>query len=162
MTNFEDLRSCFENEYDEDAINDVADWLMDFVYNEFNITISDAEVMDYLRGQCIQAEDEDMIDHDSMKRKYRNNGLHQKKARQIWEANNGRFYHPFGYYPVDKNGNPTDDESQIAYFKRYDTSSSRSKFLKRQSNKKIRRMNTEDTMRGGEYKKIFDYWWELY
>lgn len=161
MTNFEDLKSCFENEYDKDAINDVADWLMDFVYNEFNITISDAEVMDYLRGQCIQAEEEIMIANDSMKRKYRNNDLHQKKAKQIWEANKGRFYHPFGYYPVDKHGNYTEDESQIAYFKRYDTPSN-SKFLKRQSNKKIRRMNTEDAMRGGEYKKVFDYWWELY
>ena len=37
----------------------------------------------------------------------------------------------------------------------------RSKFLKRQSNKKIRRHQSYIS-NGGSYKKIFNYWWELW
>ena len=34
-----------------------------------------------------------------------------------------------------------------------------SKWLKRKSNEKVR--NTEDIGNGGNYKKTFDYWWEI-
>ena len=48
MTNIEDLKSCFEGEHNEDVVGNVADWLMDFVYNIFGENISDAEATDYL------------------------------------------------------------------------------------------------------------------
>ena len=160
MSNFDDLMMCFENDIKENAIYDVADWLRDFLLDN-DVDISDIEIMNYLRSQCIQEEEENMIESDSMKRKHRNNELHQKKAKRIWEMNSNRFYHPFGYYPVDKNGDFTDDPDQIAYYKRYNTTQY-SKFLKRQSNKKIRKMITEDALRGSDYKKLYDYWWELY
>ena len=36
----------------------------------------------------------------------------------------------------------------------------RSKWLKRQSNKKLRR--EKDIFQRGQYRKVFDYWWELW
>lgn len=82
---------------------------------------------------------------------------HKRKARKIWAE--GSFYG--GYYPVDKHGNYADEEENIAYFKREDTGK-RSRFLKKQSNRKIRQDNSDEALKGGEYKKKFDYRWELY
>ena len=36
-----------------------------------------------------------------------------------------------------------------------------SKYLKRLSNKKVRRTPVEITLRRGDYRRVFDYWWEL-
>ena len=83
---------------------------------------------------------------------------HKRKAREIWES--GDSYYG-GYYPVDKHGNYADEEDDIAYFKRADTGK-RSSFLKKQSNKKIRHEDSDEALKGGEYKKKYDYKWELY
>lgn len=95
-----------------------------------------------------------------LKEKHRNIGLQKKKHKKAWEETHG--YHPFGYYPVDKNGNYTRNEEEIAYYKRDNGYQARKKLLKRQSNKKIRKFVSEEALKGGEYKKVFDYWWELY
>ena len=85
----------------------------------------------------------------------------KKRHKRIWDVNSGRYYHPFGYYPVDRCGKYTDDEEAVVYYKRYNTTQ-RSKFLKRQGNKKIRRMNDDIALNGGDYKKVYEYQWELY
>ena len=46
------------------------------------------------------------------------------------------------------------------YYKRY-YRGKRSKYLKRLSNKAVRRYKGDISGKGG-YKKLFDYWWELY
>lgn len=38
---------------------------------------------------------------------------------------------------------------------------SRSKYLKQLGNRRVRRIKDED-LSNGQYKKVFDYWWELY
>ena len=43
----------------------------------------------------------------------------------------------------------------------YPHSSNRQKFLKRESNRKVRRY-TKSISAGGGYRKLFDYWWNLY
>ena len=37
----------------------------------------------------------------------------------------------------------------------------RSKYLKKLSNRKFRHMKNE-SLQNSQYKKVFDYWWELY
>lgn len=64
-------------------------------------------------------------------------------------------------YPVDENGDYHGDVNTATYFKR-EYRGSRSKYLKRQSNKKLRRYKGEVFMRGGGYRKVFDFWWEMY
>ena len=56
----------------------------------------------------------------------------------------------------------TDDEDEILFYRRYSCHPKYRKYLKRQSNKKVRRTNQEELLRGSDYKKLFDLWWELY
>lgn len=69
-------------------------------------------------------------------------------------------FSPSGAFPVDKFGRYTSNKEEIEYYKRY-WRGSRSKYLKRQSNKKLRRYKHEVPSRGG-YRKVFDFWWELW
>lgn len=91
----------------------------------------------------------------------RNDALKKKRAKRISE-NSSCFR---GYYPVDKHGEYADDEEDVAYYKRMNESHKQTKFLKRQSNKAIRSMDIDEedaTMNGGDYKKVYDYQWELH
>ena len=82
------------------------------------------------------------------------NGVDKEKQRRktIYEINRRRFYLPSGVYKEERDGKE--------YYKRY-YRGKRSKYLKKLSNKKVRRYNGEISGKGG-YKKLFDYWWELY
>lgn len=99
--------------------------------------------------------------YQSLDQKRRLESRHKKRHMRIWEMTKNSYYHPFGYYPVDKHGDYTNNKDEIAYYKRI-SGSRMSKFLKRQSNKKIRRKILDEALKGGDYKKWFDYWWELY
>lgn len=159
MNNMEDLRLCVGAD-DDDYI---ADWLMDFIYHTSGLIISDVEILKYLYQEKDLNESDQGIYRSSSRENKRNNDERAKrKNREIWEIHKNRFYHPFGYYPVDKHGRYTNEESEIAYYKRYDTPHPLTKFLKRQSNKKVRNIDPDVALRGGEYKKVYDYWWELY
>lgn len=59
-----------------------------------------------------------------------------------WECADGSFHRLYDYIRYPKNSN-------------------RKRFLKNCSNRKIRR-EREESMKGNQYRKIFDYWWELY
>lgn len=89
---------------------------------------------------------------------------HKKKRREkrISDTVGNWIFH--GFFPVDKNGKWTDNEDEIVRYKRYDSPHRRTKFLKRQSNKAIRNMDVDEdvALKGGDYKKVFDYQWELH
>lgn len=84
------------------------------------------------------------------------------KKRQKWISSICGWFH--GYFPVGHDGYWTDEEDEILYYKRYDSPHNRTKFLKRQSNKAIRKMDVEkdEALKGGDYKKVYDYQWELH
>ena len=86
----------------------------------------------------------------------------KKHREKLWKIHSHRFYHPFGYYPVGEGGRFTDDEDEILFYRRYSCHPKYRKYLKRQSNKAVRRMDQEELLRGSDYKKLFDLWWELY
>ena len=74
---------------------------------------------------------------------------HRKKLEMLSNLS-GIFY---GVYPrIGRDGK--------IYYKHY-WRGKRSTYLKHVSNKKIRRYQGEIPCRGG-YKKVFDYWWELF
>ena len=51
------------------------------------------------------------------------------------------------------------DEEKNRYIRNY--RGKRSPFLKRQSNKKIRR-DKDNIYQKNKYRRVFDFWWELY
>ena len=151
--------------------SDVINWLINFAKDVCGQEISDSEIEKYLYTEAKEIEEEshdedshvdisDLPQRKSRRDRRRNDALKKKKAKAISET--GGFFNP--YYPVDKHGNHTDNEDDIAYYKRQYESSNRTKFLKRQSNKAIRKMDVEDdvALSGGDYKKVYDYQWELH
>lgn len=79
-----------------------------------------------------------------------------KKRRQIIER---YAYHPsIGYLKHDF----VDGEWEtVGTHIQYPKDSNRQRFLKRESNRKVRRY-TKSISSGGGYRKLFDYWWNLY
>lgn len=159
MTNLEDLKLCIGSE-DEDYI---IDWLMDFVdfasgYNGYNI--SDAEIWDYLKRNRSTDQPSNVLQKPASQRRI-NDSLHQKHTENIWNANSNRFYHPFGYFPVGEDGRYTDNKGEVAYYKRFPWKPGRKKWMKRRSNKKLRHSDPDVAYRGGKYRRIFDYYWQL-
>ena len=84
-------------------------------------------------------------------------------------ADNCQGY-PSPAYPVDKHGNrvpdnewyiwfPEDEKREFAYYKRQ-YRGKRSKYLKKLSNRKIRRYEGE-LHNGYHCHRLFDFWWEL-
>lgn len=67
--------------------------------------------------------------------------------------------YPSPAVPVDCNGDYTDDPDDVKYIRR-EYRGRMSKFLKKIGNRKIRRYNG-DISSGCEYKRLFDFWWEL-
>ena len=62
-------------------------------------------------------------------------------------------------YPVGNNGEFSTVDDAV-YFRR-DWRGSRSKIFKKVSNKKIRSYKGDIPKNGG-YRKVFDFWWEIY
>ena len=77
----------------------------------------------------------------------------KRMAIDLWNT----YLAPSG---IDKDEYYTNDPNEIVYVKRL-YRGSRSKFLKRRSNKKVRRYQREFPNHGG-YRRVFDFWWELY
>lgn len=84
--------------------------------------------------------------------KYERNHRHKKKLQYFYDYIQPRWS-PSGVW---KKHYGTPSEYLCRFYR-----GKRSKFLKRQSNKKIRRHQSYIS-NGGFYKKIFDYWWELW
>lgn len=74
-----------------------------------------------------------------------------------------KFLSSLNHYPSGaylKTGSFTNQVSKEHwYYKRYYRGKA-SMYLKRQASKKVRR-KTEEIKKGGSYRKVFDFWWEL-
>ena len=73
---------------------------------------------------------------------------------------NTRYY---ASYWIQNEG--TDKEyTKRTTFGRRDNNINETKYLRRISNKRIRKMKPEqlETLNYSKYKRVFDYWWELY
>lgn len=63
-------------------------------------------------------------------------------------------------YPVDEDGHWHGDIDSCTYIKR-EYRGSRSKYLKKRSDRALRRY-TGDLSKHGWYRKVYDLWWEMY
>ncbi len=89
---------------------------------------------------------------------YKRDVKYKERMKRLAKLCEERWYAPV--YPVSSDGHYVDDMEDMAYVKRV-WRGSRSKYLKQQSNKKFRQYKDDVPGRGG-YKKVFDFWWELY
>ena len=88
----------------------------------------------------------------------------KRRAREIAKRNMRRMepqIYGSGYYPVGADGR-YDDESPV-YMKRM-WRTQESKHIKQNCNRKLRRSNKLKNIvaNRGEYKKLTEFWWELY
>lgn len=98
-------------------------------------------------------------DYRKMKRRKRikNNYGHKRHLKNL--ANNSDFF-PSSAYAVYKDNDRNDDN--ILYYKRaYASDYGDTKFIKRQTNKRIRKMKYDFRKKSCDYRKTFDYWWTL-
>ena len=81
---------------------------------------------------------------------YRRKREDERRLKRLYD----KTKHHYGagvYFDKDKN----------RYIRYYASKrSGNTKYLKRQSNKRVRR--SQSSMRHGQYKRLFDYWWELF
>lgn len=82
---------------------------------------------------------------------------YKNKLKRMWQYT--KNWYPSPAYPIDKNGEYADTEEETVTYKRQ-YSPRRSKYLRKLSNKKVRRKKGISN-RGG-YRKVFDYQWELW
>lgn len=84
---------------------------------------------------------------------------YDRRHKRHMESLVGTTRYPSGVTRVGHDNCWTDDPNETKYLKRW-YRGSRSSWLKRMSNKQLRRYKGEVPNRGG-YKKVYDYWWEL-
>ncbi len=84
---------------------------------------------------------------------------YRRKLRKLWE--NNKSYYPSPSYPVDKFGEYIDENEEgfIRYQRQY--SPRRAKYLRKVSNKKVRKGKNFST-KGSGYKRVYDLWYELW
>lgn len=91
-------------------------------------------------------------------RAYRRYQAKQKDKRKRNIIDCGGYKPMIGYIEYDfVNGK----WEQVGNHIKYPRNSNRQRYLKRQSNKKVRR-HVGEIPNGNAYRKLFDYWWELY
>ena len=96
----------------------------------------------------------DPVPIPTKKQKKRNrNKKYQNKLKNMFIR--GHWFNPA--YPVNKEGS-YDPENPVRYKRDY--SPRRAKFLRKLSNKKVRK--TKGVSNRGNYRKIFDYFWEMW
>lgn len=113
----------------------------------------------YVGGQCsdaeISSEEEPRNGARKTGRAYRRRMNYLKKKRLMEIVKSGYNY---SFYT---NWEYTDGSFHRLYdYIRYPQNSNRKRFLKKYSNRKVRRAQGE-SMKGNQYRKVFDYWWEL-
>ena len=103
--------------------------------------------------------DDYIIDRKS-KRKNRRNNQQKYKAhlKKLNDIKAGWYLSPVYYYRGSYK-NPREDRH--CYYKRI-YKSQYSKYLKKCSNKAVRRCSFEHISSGNNYRRLFDYNWELY
>ena len=143
-------------------------------------------------GQCSDAHSPTVMSNKMNKKrdnvnfiKHKNGKMGRKRERDWKHHNHAKYmakisyaWYPQPWYPSTADGDyipyfNTDksrrwysilkdlyDDLEFAYFKRQ-YRGQRSKWIKKQCNKKVRRYKGEIS-NGGNYKKIEDFWWEMY
>lgn len=89
---------------------------------------------------------------------YKREVKYKQKIKKLAKLCEEKWYAPA--YPVGVDGHYIDDYENMTYVKRV-WRGSRSKYLKQQSNRKLRRYKGDVPNFGG-YKRVFDFWWEMY
>lgn len=85
----------------------------------------------------------------------------QKYKRKLDNMVKNNLWWPSPAIWVDKYGHWTDKEEDKLYTKKYSTRRKISKYLKNQSDRKVRRY--KGILKSGcSYRKLYDYWWELW
>lgn len=87
-------------------------------------------------------------------RDYKNHLKNLKEITDNW------YPMPVGSY--DENRKWTDDPDEIKFYKKIGRSEPRSKFLKKECNKSVRRSDEETLFQGGLFKKLHDFWWRYW
>lgn len=81
----------------------------------------------------------------------------RRLEKLYWKTCAGGCYTESGAYKSDRRG------GRIIRVYPYSTNHSNvKKWFRRHSNRKFRRNNQEDILRGNQHKKQFDLWWTLY
>lgn len=114
-----------------------------------------------LYGSCETEEAIDVGKTYSNPRKlnrYDRNKKYKRKLINLARKNIGKWFPPA--FPVNENGDWTDNIEEMYRIKRL-YRGSRSKYLKKMSNKKLRRFKGNVSNHGG-YRKVYDLWWEMY
>lgn len=116
----------------------------------------------YCYGLCEDAFDDYTTKKTFGKRKtgmaYRRNRTKYKDERKRNIIATGGYNPAIGYIDYDfVDGKRVEVGNHIKYPK----NSNAQRFLKKQSNRKVRRFRGEISS-GNSYRKLFDYWWELY
>lgn len=92
--------------------------------------------------------------------KYKRDVIYKRHIKHIARSMlNKRKKYWYSVYLADHDGNYVDNLDDFVYTRR-EYRGSRSKYLKRLSNRKLRRFAGEVGGRGG-YRRLFDFWWEL-
>jgi len=114
-----------------------------------------------LCGHCGEGVEDIMKKKNAQRPQKLNKYYRKKKYKQHLErlADTGRYF-PCGAYRVDADGYWVDDPNQTVYIKR-EYRGRISSTLKKIGNRQVRRYKGYIPNNGG-YKKVFDFWWELY
>ena len=93
-------------------------------------------------------------------KRYLTNLSYKNKLKRQAKSNLG---YPSPSYGVDRQGNWTDNDADVLYYKKCYKSkhASRFKYYKNQSSRKVRR-NKDLVLKGGEYKKFYEYQWNIW
>ena len=82
-----------------------------------------------------------------------------KHLIDLWEIGHNRWVE----IPVagfNKDGEWESDKDEIEHYRRW-WRSKRSKQIKKNCNRRLRRTNKDEIYQNGEYKKATEFWWEL-
>lgn len=95
-------------------------------------------------------------DYRKMKRRRRIKNTHTYKERVKSLAKNSNFY-PSPAYAKFKN-----NTDEIIYYRRaYASDFGDTRFIKKETNKKVRNINNEFRKKSCDYKRAYEYWWNL-
>lgn len=103
------------------------------------------------------------INKDKARKRRKNARKEQKKYKAQSQIGEKRLISSPAY-GVDKNGNYEDNPEKIAYYKKfYETKhTDRFRFFKKRSNKKIRKMPKDMSLKGNKYRRFYNIWNEIY
>ena len=144
---------------DESEMISEEDYIEFLIENGFEEQIDEFEEEKFPIDDLINDPINDPINKETKIQRKRNRDRRYKaKAKRKYQDLKNSFPSPF--YPVGKDGGYESDENKIVRYKR-DYNPPRAKWLRKVSNKKVRK-EKEIPSKGSGFKKLFDYWWNLW